>query len=178
LTAPASNGKPTRSEQASLPGVQRTPWAWAVATFFGIGYLKPGPGTWASVATVLLWGVAASFTPAEWQMPLVAALALVAIVLGIAAGNVVTRETGYKDPQYIVMDEVAGQLVTLVAAPAGWKYMLASLILFRCLDVIKPPPLRRLERYPGGFGVMLDEVAAGVYAAILLRLLVEFGPRF
>lgn len=149
----------------------RTRWAWWLATFYGIGYLKPGPGTWASCATVLLWGLLSLALPATTHRLAVIFLAIVAATVGIMAGHIVTRESGSKDPQIVVIDEVAGQLLALVAAPFGWKSLLLGLILFRCFDVLKPPPCRRLELLPGGYGVMLDDIVAGAYAAAVIFLL-------
>jgi phosphatidylglycerophosphatase A len=71
----------------------------------------------------------------------------------------------------VVIDEVAGQALTLIAAPFAWKYALASFILFRGFDILKPPPVRSLERLPEGVGIMLDDLGAGAYAAIVLLTL-------
>jgi phosphatidylglycerophosphatase A len=96
-------------------------------------------------------------------------------LLGLWAAGVMIRETGDPDPSAVVMDEVAGQLFALIAAPdpADWKYVLASLILFRALDIFKPPPVGTFERLHGGKGVMLDDVAAGLITAGILQLLVR-----
>jgi len=84
---------------------------------------------------------------------------------------VVAREANLKDPSQVVIDEVAGQLIALLAAPLNWKYLLASFILFRGFDIVKPPPVRQLERLPGGMGIMMDDVAAGFLALFLGQLL-------
>jgi len=149
--------------------------ATIVATFFGIGRLKPGPGTWASVATVLLW-VFASFSirPASRLWATVVAAALVTLI-GIPAATRVSRGAGLKDPQFVVIDEVAGQLVALIGAPLVWKSFLAGLILFRVFDILKPFPIRRLERLPEGTGIMVDDLGAGIYALIIMHLLLHFG---
>jgi len=73
-----------------------------------------------------------------------------------------------------VIDEVAGQLIAMIAIPAVWNYLLVSLILFRVFDITKPPPLRWLERLPDGAGIMLDDVGAGIYALILMQVMVHF----
>jgi phosphatidylglycerophosphatase A len=78
---------------------------------------------------------------------------------------------GDPDPSCVVIDEVAGQLLTLLWATADWKSAMAGLILFRAFDIIKPAPLRRLERLPGGLGVMLDDLGAGLYALGTMQLL-------
>ena len=80
-----------------------------------------------------------------------------------------------KDPQFVVIDEVAGQLIALIAVPLAWKTFLAGFILFRVFDIIKPPPVRQLERLPEGTGIVLDDVAAGLYALMIMQLLLHSG---
>jgi phosphatidylglycerophosphatase A len=144
--------------------------SWLIATFFGVGHLRPGPGTYASVATVLLWLGASHFVPAGWLLPVEIALAVAITLLGISPSTVVARESGREDPGFVVIDEVAGQMIALIGVPLHWKYLLASLILFRVFDIVKPFPLRRLERLPEGTGIMMDDVGAGLYALVLLQL--------
>jgi phosphatidylglycerophosphatase A len=150
----------------------RKRWAWAVATFFGAGFGKPGPGTWGSVAAVVLWGAAA------WGLHLSAAGLLIAlaigialaVVLGVPAATIVERESGRADPGFVVIDEVAGQWIALVGSPADWRHGLIALVLFRLFDIAKPFPVRRLERLPGGWGIVFDDVAAGLYALVIASL--------
>jgi phosphatidylglycerophosphatase A len=104
----------------------------------------------------------------DWVFTSLAALAVV--LIGIPACTKVESESGRRDPGFAVIDEVAGQLIALIGVPPQWKYLLASFILFRGFDIFKPPPLRRLERLPGGFGIMLDDVAAGVYVLVLVQI--------
>jgi phosphatidylglycerophosphatase A len=150
------------------------PW-WTIATFFGAGFGKPGPGTWGSVAAVLLWAAYAKFlhpTPHALLIALIAGI-FVSLVLGIPAATVVARESGRKDPQIVVIDEVAGQWIALLFSPFDWKHGLIALILFRIFDMTKPFPARQLENLPEGWGIVFDDVAAGLYAlgvASLLRI--------
>jgi phosphatidylglycerophosphatase A len=150
-------------------------WAWTIATFFGAGFGKPGPGTWGSVAAVLIWAAfALGFHPAP-QTLLLALLAGIALtlVLGIPASTIVARQSGRKDPQFVVIDEVAGQWIALLFSPADWRHALIALVLFRLFDITKPFPVRQLERLPAGWGIVFDDVAAGLYAlgvASLLRI--------
>jgi len=146
-----------------------------VATFFGAGRLRPGPGTWGSLATVLLWWLLASHLPAAARIPVILILIVVVVAVGIPAATLEERASGRKDPNYIVIDEVAGQLVALIACPMKWQALLAGFILFRGFDVTKPPPVRRLERLPEGTGIMVDDLGAGAYALIVLQLLLHFG---
>ncbi len=152
---------------------KRTTWAWLTATFFGTGYLKPGPGTYGSVATVALWLLINHIFP---ESPLHTTLhtilaAIVVTLIGIPAATRVARESGRKDPQFVVIDEVAGQLITLAVCPADWKHALLALLLFRTFDITKPPPVRQIERLPEGTGILLDDVAAGLYALFVFQVI-------
>src|SRR5271163_4448084 len=150
-------------------------WASLIATFFGIGRLRPGPGTWGSAATVVLWAVLSHALAPSLHIPVAIALAVLTIPIGIPAATQVARGSGTKDPQFVVIDEVAGQLVALIAVPLAWKSFLAAFILFRAFDIVKPPPVRQLEAIPEGAGIVLDDVAAGLYALAVMHLLLHFG---
>lgn len=157
-------------------GTDRTPQlAPLVATFFGIGRLRPGPGTWASAATALLWAGCAYSLPLPIRGPVAVGLALLVILIGIPSATRVARVSGIKDPHFVVIDEVAGQLVALIAVPLAWKSFLAGFILFRAFDIVKPPPVRQLEALPEGTGIVLDDIAAGLYALLAVHLLMHFG---
>jgi phosphatidylglycerophosphatase A len=157
---------------------KKTLWAWTVATFFGTGFGKPGPGTWGSVATVLLWAAYAWLLhPTSQALAIALGVAIIAVVaIGIPAATIVARESGRKDPQFVVIDEVAGQAITLLFCPFDWKHGLIALVLFRLFDITKPFPVRQLENLPEGWGIVFDDVAAGLYAlgvASLLRVLLR-----
>ena len=158
------------------PAGRRTPlWATLVATFFGAGRLRPGPGTWVSLATVILWKLASSrIPPADRAYATIIAAAVVTLI-GIPAASRVARGSGLKDPQFVVIDEVAGQLVALIAVPLAWKSFLAGFILFRVFDMWKPFPIRRLERLPEGTGIVVDDLGAGLYALAVMHLLLHSG---
>jgi phosphatidylglycerophosphatase A len=150
-------------------------WAELTATFLGIGRLRPGPGTWGSLATVISWAALAYTMPLAFRLPVSIALVVFVTAIGIPAAMLVTRGSGIKDPQFVVIDEVAGQLIALIGAPLGWKSFLAGFILFRIFDILKPPPVRQLEALPEGFGIVLDDIAAGLYALVIMHLLLHFG---
>jgi phosphatidylglycerophosphatase A len=150
-------------------------WATLVATFFGIGHIRPGPGTWGSATTVVLWWLLAHKITLSWQPWAAALLALVVVLAGIPAATQVARASGRKDPQFVVIDEVAGQLVTLIAAPVAWQSLLLGFILFRAFDIVKPPPVRQLERLPEGTGIVVDDVGAGLYALAVMQIVLHFG---
>ncbi len=153
----------------------KTTWAFTVATFLGAGYGKPGPGTWGSVAAVLLWAACAwGLHPAPQVLFIVLLVGITfSIAVGVPAATICARESGRKDPQFVVIDEVAGQWIALLGCPIDWRHALISLVLFRLFDMTKPPPVRQLEDLPEGWGIVFDDVAAGLYAwgiAALLRI--------
>jgi phosphatidylglycerophosphatase A len=150
-------------------------WAFLTATFFGIGTLGPAPGTWGSAVAVLIWAAIASALSPAGQPLVLAAMAAIAIAIGIPAATHVARASGKKDPGFVVIDEVAGQWITLLFAPVTWKTLLAAFILFRGFDIVKPPPVRQLERLPEGSGIVVDDIAAGLYALLVMQLLLHFG---
>ena len=161
--------------RSSEAPAQRAPmWASLVATFFGIGRAKRGPGTWASAATVIVWALASFAIPSSMRSWAAIATAVVVTLIGIPAATVVARAANVKDPQFVVIDEVAGQLVSLIAVPLAWKTFLASFILFRVFDILKPFPVRQLERLPEGTGIVVDDLGAGLYALAVMHLLLHF----
>ena len=140
------------------------------STFFGTGFFPIAPGTAASFLTVLLFklGLYKFFWPFQ---------ALIIVVLFIAGGAASTRYArllNRKDPGRIVIDETCGQLIALFLVTPGWKELLLAFFLFRIFDIIKPYPIRKLEAIPHGWGIMADDVGAGLAAAGFLRLILHF----
>lgn len=153
----------------------KTGWAWMIATFFGVGRLPAAPGTWGSAATVLLWWGATRVIRPEWQTLAAILFAASAVAVGIPAATRVARESNRKDPGFVVIDEVAGQLIALTAVIVSWKTLLAGFILFRAFDTIKPPPVRQLEKLPEGTGIVVDDIGAGIYALAVMQILLHYG---
>ena len=137
-------------------------WATAVASIGYLGFFPAAPGTAASAFAVLVYVL---IVPMQQVAVLVPATVAVFVLGGISAG-VVLRGGGPKDPSHVVCDEVAGQWTALLSmAYAGrWEFILLAFVLFRLFDVWKPPPVSFFDRRPGPWNVMLDDVAAGVYA--------------
>ena len=150
---------------------KKTAWAWAIGTFFGAGLMKPGPGTWGSAAAALLWLAAArGFHPSVSMLSWLTLLAaLAALAIGIPAATIVERESERADPGHVVVDEVAGQWIALIHCRVDLGHLLAAFLLFRLFDIVKPWPARQLENLPAGWGIMIDDVAAGVYALLLMQ---------
>lgn len=162
----------------SLPNTaSKSRFSWLIATFFGIGHLQPGSGTWAAAVTVLVWWAASHWLATAWLLPMAVAISALVTLAGIPPSTVVARESGIKDPGFVVIDEVAGQMIALIGVPVHWKYMVAGFILFRSFDIVKPFPLRRLEALPGGTGIMMDDVGAGLYSLVLLQIWLHFIAR-
>src|SRR5580704_14122252 len=186
-TEPAASARPPRKPRT----------AYLIGTSLGLGYLRPAPGTWGSLAGVAL---AAIFSIRnDWIMPggwginneiLRLLFFLLVSFGGVWAASRVARHSGKHDPQFVVIDEVSGQWLTLMlgnihafwnhlsvehasyagahltgAVPSNWKYLLLGFILFRGFDIWKPFPVRQLESLPGGWGIMADDWGAAVYAA-------------
>ena len=165
----------TKAGNLELKGPSAPAWAWAVGTFFGSGLLKPGPGTWASLATTLIWFAIGHALPAGARAPVNLVLLAAATAIGIPAATRIARALGKKDPGIVVIDETAGQLLTFLGAPLHWPSMLVGLILFRAFDITKPFPIRRLEKLPEGTGIVVDDLGAGLYALVVMQLLLHFG---
>jgi phosphatidylglycerophosphatase A len=151
----------------------KTDPAWLFATWFGCGHFPKGPGTAGSLGALLVALPLVSAGLPPWGFLL---LSLVLLYPGIAASSSVAIRSGLKDPQIVVIDEVLGQWITLAGASVlNWKSFLLAFVLFRLFDILKPPPIRRLERIPGGAGIVLDDILAGVYGAIVLAIAGRFG---
>jgi len=135
----------------------------------GIGYIKKGGGTVAAIVSCIGWylALAGGNFDADYQV----GVCLFFLVIGIWSGNKVEAEWG-KDSSKVVIDEVAGMCVSLLFIPFKWPYMVIGLVLFRFFDIAKPLYIRRLEVLPGGWGVMMDDIAAGICSNILLQVLV------
>lgn len=137
--------------------------------------MKPGPGTWGSVAALMLWAMMAwAVHLSRFGLNIFLGVGIaVSLLLGIPAATIAARESGREDPGFVVIDEVIGQWIALLACPPDWAHAVIALILFRLFDITKPFPARQLENLPEGWGIVFDDVAAGLYAlgvAALLRI--------
>jgi phosphatidylglycerophosphatase A len=143
-----------------------------LASGFGSGYLPSVPGTWGSLVGLLLYWPLQRLAP----VPLGITVFTVAILSCWIAG-LAERELGSKDPQVIVIDEVAGMFFSLVFVPFHWKTGLAGFFLFRIFDIWKPFPARLIQdKLPGGWGVVGDDLMAGIYANLVLQIAIRVVP--
>jgi phosphatidylglycerophosphatase A len=143
----------------------------AIATVGGLGYFPFAPGTVGSAAGIVLYLLMRDATPAAH----LAVFAIVCVV-GVWASGVAGRALERDDPGPVIIDEVAGQLATLMLLDVGVVGALAGFFIFRALDIVKPWPADRLEALHGGLGVMADDVMAGAYGWVLMAILVTFVP--
>jgi len=146
---------------------------------FGLGFLPIAPGSWGSLPVAVVFGLLCYFGVS------VAAISIIMVIIALAASAVCIRfspeiieKTGKKDPGEVVVDEVAGQAITFIGAGAiGFSNILittiAGFLLFRLLDIIKPWPCRRLEKLTDGWGILADDLMAGIYAVILLQICIS-----
>jgi len=185
------------SEQPRAPETNKPPaFVRWLATAGGLGMLPVAPGAWGSLGGLALawlfssreftgwtfgWTLGRAFGTAHIQLFYPMFWWLVLSAAGVWAADCFERATGKKDPQQVVVDEVSGQWLTLLASPAflsgsaNWKSFLAGFILFRAFDMLKPFPARQAEALPGGWGIMADDWVAGAYAAACLWLLRAIG---
>ena len=140
--------------------------AKVVSTFFGAGYFPIAPGTFASLAAVLLY----RFVLAGSNGFVFAGIIVAVYLLGVAAAGAFSRLLGERDPGKIVIDEVVGQWIALFLIPPTVLNLALAFLLFRLLDIFKPFGIRDTERLPGGWGIMTDDVVAGLAALLLVRL--------
>lgn len=139
-----------------------------IATAFGIGYIQKGAGTVAALFCCVAW-----YFLRDMAEPMMEVFLLVAIFfLGVFTATRVEKVWGH-DSNRVVIDEVHGMLVALFLLPADWRYVLAAFVLFRFFDIVKPLGIRRMERQPAGWGVMLDDVLAGLYSNVILQIIIK-----
>ncbi|MDD8025860.1 MAG: phosphatidylglycerophosphatase A [Acidobacteriota bacterium] len=138
-----------------------------VSTFLGAGEFPVAPGTLASLVAVLIHAFGLSRMALPWR-----ALVIVATYfLGVAAASATARALGQTDPRRIVIDEVVGQWIALFLTPAAWLPLGLGFLLFRLFDILKPFGIRRVEALPSGWGIMSDDVVAGLAALAVLQVI-------
>jgi phosphatidylglycerophosphatase A len=140
--------------------------AWTIATWFGCGFVPIAPGTVGTLAALPIF-----FALRGFGGVVVLASALVIAGVGIWAAGVVADESKRHDPQVVVVDEVSGVLVTLALVPSSLAGVVCGVLLFRAFDVVKPFPAKQAERLPRGWGIVVDDLVAGVWAAVVFLAL-------
>jgi phosphatidylglycerophosphatase A len=136
------------------------------ATFFGAGFCPVAPGSAASFVTALLY----MFLLSGLSWPAQALVIVALFLVGVPAASRYSADLGQKDPGRVVIDEACGQLIALFMLPPDPVSVAAAFFLFRIFDIIKPYPIKKLEGFPRGWGIMADDVGAGLASALVLRL--------
>ncbi|MBC7651996.1 MAG: phosphatidylglycerophosphatase A [Deinococcales bacterium] len=139
-----------------------------LATGLGIGYIGKGGGTIAALACCIVWYTTQAGGTNNWVALLITILI---VIIGICNGNKVEAAWG-KDSSKVVIDEIAGMCITLLFVPVTILNIFNGLVLFRFFDIVKPLFIKKMEQLPGGWGVMMDDVLAGIYANVLLQIIV------
>ena len=142
-----------------------------LATSGPAGYAPVAPGTVGSLVGLIVY-----FLIARWSLGAQILTAVVITVIGVWASTIAARQFNKPDPSHVVVDEVAGQVVTLVGLGANWPTFVIGFLLFRALDIIKPWPANRLEALHGGMGIMADDLMAALYCQAALRATLYFFP--
>jgi len=137
---------------------------------FGIGYIKGG-GTIAAIFCCICWCLAWMGTTPPVTLSLT--ITIVTTLLGVWSSGIVEKIWG-KDPSRVVIDEVAGMCISLLFIPVEPKYVITALVLFRFFDIVKPLFIRKMERFPSGWGIMMDDILAGAYTNLLMLAVVGF----
>jgi phosphatidylglycerophosphatase A len=144
-----------------------------ISTCLGIGYIPKGGGTVAAVVCCIAWYISQSGGNEHFWLALLTTLGL--LVIGVYSSGRVEAGWG-KDSYRIVIDEWVGMGISLLFVPVRWPFLLTGLLLFRFFDIVKPLFIRRMEELKGGWGVMMDDVLAGVYANFVLQLIMVAIP--
>jgi phosphatidylglycerophosphatase A len=186
MSDPSPN-PPDKTTSSGTPAprapLQKPRISLAIATAFGLGYLPKAPGTWGSLAGVLIYSLVQYLLPidvfpgarnhsmaivATWSLMTCFPISFALAVVGVLSASRAAQFAGKKDPQFVVIDEVSGQHLaySLSLTLLNWKYLLLGFILFRVFDIWKPFPARQAESLPGGLGIMADDWIAGIYAAL------------
>lgn len=137
-----------------------------IATFFGVGYFPLAPGTLTSLIVVLIY----KFFLYKLSWPLYLLIFFLLFFMGMLTSSKFSSELNRKDPRKIVIDEASGQFLTLFQLSSSWLPLLLSFLLFRFFDIIKPLPIKKIETFPKGWGIMLDDIVAALYAGIIVHI--------
>jgi phosphatidylglycerophosphatase A len=137
-----------------------------ISTFFGLGYFPVAPGTITSLVVILAY----KFFLYQLSWPLYLLILFLLFLVGVYTSTKFSAESNKKDPRKIVIDEACGQLLVLFRMSEAWFPVLASFILFRVFDIVKPYPIKKVEALPAGWGIMMDDVVAAIYAGVIINL--------
>jgi phosphatidylglycerophosphatase A len=137
-----------------------------ISTFFGLGYFPIAPGTLTSFVVILAY----KFYLYQLSWPLHLLILFLLFLVGVYTSTKFSAESKKKDPRKIVIDEACGQFLVLFRMSEAWFPVLASFILFRVFDIVKPYPIKKVESLPKGWGIMMDDIVAAIYAGVIVKL--------
>ena len=137
-----------------------------ISTFFGLGYIPVAPGTITSLVIILAY----KFYLYQLSWPLYLLILFLLFLVGVFTSSKFSAESNKKDPRKIVIDEACGQLLVLFRMSEAWFPVFASFVLFRIFDIVKPYPIKKVEALPAGWGIMMDDVVAAIYAGVIVNL--------
>ncbi|MCD6223307.1 MAG: phosphatidylglycerophosphatase A [Deltaproteobacteria bacterium] len=137
-----------------------------IATMFGVGYVAFAPGTIGTLFGVLIYLLIKDVSIAVYII-----IFIIIFIIGIISSGNVEETFGEKDPSFVVIDEAAAFLVVMFLVPYSFLALLLGFVIFRALDITKPPPINYLERVEGGFGIMIDDIVCGLITNIFLQIL-------
>lgn len=140
-----------------------------LSTCFRIGYLPLAPGTWGSAAALIAWRLLP-----EMELFRLTLIIIVVFLVGVICSTIISEREQDSDPSHIVIDEWAGMWLALLMIPNEWVWLGIAFALFRAFDILKVYPANRFEKFPGGWGIMMDDVVAGLYAGVTTQALVLF----
>ena len=140
-----------------------------IATGLGVGYFPYGPGTMGALLAIFIWSLLATMTSYSWLIATTVILIIAFTLIGAWSSTIVEEYWG-EDPSRVVIDEIVGQWIVLLAIPSifSWWHVLIAFILFRFFDIVKPLGIRKMENLTGGWGIMADDLLSGCYGAIVL----------
>ena len=139
--------------------------AWFIGTGSGVGLAPVAPGTFGTAAALLIYYV----LPVPSGSPIFLSIILVGLVVGIWATGILSTDNN-PDPGKVVWDEYVGLWITCFLLPKTWEWLILAFFIFRILDILKPWPIRRVESLPKGWGIMLDDVLAGIYGNLCINI--------
>ncbi len=148
-------------------------WVKLLGSGFFSGFFPVAPGTAGSIAALALYW----FIPGFEQWYILGGISLLFLAIGIYCAQKLEDALG-PGPPVVVIDEMVGMWISLIAVPKGLLLVLSAFLVFRIFDIIKPPPARQFDKMPGGFGIMMDDVAAGIYANIVIRMIIFLPAQF
>jgi len=137
-----------------------------ISTFFGVGYFPVAPGTLTSILIVLAY----KFYLYKLSWPLYFLIIFLLFLIGVYTSSKFSSDLAKKDPRKIVIDEACGQLLVLFRMSDAWFPVLSCFILFRVFDIVKPYPIKKVETLPSGWGIMMDDLVAAIYAGVIVNL--------